>query len=271
MADHRGHTTTHTEDMAERPDSVGVTTRPVDDRAPLQATETRTSRRPAAEVGYGSDADHTADVKISEASNLARDRVRWGPILAGLCTALTSLLLLGLLGLALGLTVVNAGTAAAQGAPPDDAGRTTAIWGAVSALISFFLGGYVAGKTAAVFDRGWGALNGALVFLVAVPVTLWLASMGLGTVMGTLGSFAGSLNADPGTAQTAAQGAADQARQAAQNVQPVDVARAAERVRNAAWGTLLGAVLGLGASALGGMLGTRRELQVSRATGRVSE
>ena len=260
MADHRGHTTIDAEDMADRPDRVGVTTQPADDRAPLPVTETRTARRPAAHVSSRGDVDHATDVKISEASNLARDRVRWGPILAGLCTALTSLLLLSLLGLAFGLTVVNAGTAAAQGAAPDDAGRNTAIWGAVSALLSFFLGGYVAGKAAAVFDRGWGALNGALVFLVAVPVTLWLASMGLGAIMGTLGNFASSLNADPGTAQ-----------QAAQNVNPVDVARAAERVRNGAWGTLLGAVLGLGASALGGMLGTRRELEVNRATGRVSE
>ena len=48
----------------------------------------------------------------------ARDRVHWGPIVAGLLTALTTLLLLSLLGLAVGLTTVNAGTAAAQGAPP---------------------------------------------------------------------------------------------------------------------------------------------------------
>jgi hypothetical protein len=178
MADHRGRTATDADDAADRP-GRDVTTHTVEDRAPLGVTETRTTRRPMTGAGSRYDEDDTADVRISEASNLARDRVRWGPILAGLCTALTSLLLLSLLGLAIGLTAVNAGTAAAQGAAPDDAGRNTAIWGAVSALISFFLGGYVAGKTAAVFDRGWGALNGALVFLVAVPVTLWLASMGL--------------------------------------------------------------------------------------------
>jgi hypothetical protein len=49
---------------------------------------------------------------------------------------------------------------------------------------------------------------------------------------------------------------------AAAQVRPVDVARAAEGARNAAWGTLLGAALGLVASALGGWLGTRRELEV---------
>ena len=211
------------------------------------------------------------DVELPKAMNLRQDRVRWGPIVAGLVTALTSLLLLSLLGLALGLTTVNAGDAAAQGSLPEGAGRNSALWGALSALLSFLLGGYVAGKTSAVFDRNWGALNGALVFLLGVPVMLWLASQGLGAVLGSLGSFAGGLNADPGQVQNAAQNAGDQARQAAQNVQPIDVARAAERARNAAWGALAGSLLGLGASALGGYLGTRREVEVDRRTGRVSE
>jgi hypothetical protein len=211
--------------------------------------------------------DDDIDVEIPEALNLRRDRVRWGPIVAGLCTALTTLVMLGLLGAAIGLTVVNAGTAAAQGGPPPDAGRNSAIWGALAALIAFLLGGYVAAWTAAVFDRGWGALNGALVFLLAVPVTLLLAGMGLGTVLGSLGSFASGLSPDPGQVQ----GAANQARDAAANVQPIDVARAAEGVRNAAWGALAGSLVGLGASALGGYLGTRRELEIDRRTGQVSE
>lgn len=80
MADHRGHTTSDAEDMADRPDRAGVTTRPADDRAPPQVTETRTARRPAAHVSSRGDVDHTTDVKISEASNLTRDRVRWGPM-----------------------------------------------------------------------------------------------------------------------------------------------------------------------------------------------
>ena len=239
-------------------------------------TETRTTRTaarptdtPRRERYAGRDDDY--DIEIPEALNLSRDRVRWGPIVAGFLTALTSLLLLSLLGLAIGLTAVNAGDAAAQGGAPADAGRNSAIWGAISGILSFLLGGYVAGRTAAVFDRNWGALNGALVFLLGVPFTLWLASQGLGAVLGNLGSFASGLNADPGQVQNAAQNAAGQAQQAAANIQPVDVARAAERARNGAWGALAGALLGLGASALGGFLGTRREVEIDHRTGRLSE
>jgi hypothetical protein len=243
--------------------------RTFDTETPATRTATRPTGTPRRER-YG-DHDDDYDIEIPEALNLTRDRVRWGPIVAGFLTALTSLLLLSLLGLAIGLTAVNAGDAAAQGAAPADAGRNSAIWGAISGILSFLLGGYVAGRTAAVFDRNWGALNGALVFLLGVPFTLWLASQGLGAVLGNLGSFASGLNADPGQMQNAAQNAAGQAQQAAANVQPVDVARAAERARNGAWGALAGALLGLGASALGGFLGTRREVEVDRATGRLSE
>jgi hypothetical protein len=65
---------------------------------------------------------------------------------------------------------------------------------------------------------------------------------------------------NPAAAQ-AAQGAAGQAQGAAQgaaqNVSPADIARAAEAMRNTAWVILIGALVGLGASALGGLLGTR--------------
>jgi hypothetical protein len=200
---------------------------------------------------------------LPDGFDLRSDRVHWGPIVAGLLTALTALLLLSLLGLAIGLTTLNAGTAAAQGGPPADAGRNSAIWAGIAGILSFLLGGYVAGRTAALFNRGWGALNGALVFMLAVPLILWLAGQGLGTVFGSLGNLSGALANTPGAAQ-AAQGAAGQAQAAAQNVQPIDVARAAEAARNTSWGTLAGSLLGLAASAFGGWLGTRHPTATER-------
>jgi hypothetical protein len=128
----------------------------------------------------------------------------------------------------------------------------------------------VAGRTAAVFDRRWGAWNGALVFIVAVPVTLWLAGQGLGALLGTLGEFAGALNLNLGQLSSSAQDTANQAQQAARSAQPVDVARAAAAARNAAWATLIGLLVGLGAGALGGALGIRRELAMHRTTVRVT-
>lgn len=212
--------------------------------------------------------DTTVDVEIPRTLNLRHDRVRWSAVLAGVVTALTSLLLLSLLGIAIGLTTVNAGTAAAQGGPPADLGRNLGIWGGAAGLVSFLLGGFVAARTAAVFDRSWGTLNGTLVFLLGLPIILWLAAQGLGFALGT---FAQSLQIDPGSAANAADQARQSAQQAAQQVQPIDVAQAAERARNTAWSALLASLLGLAAGAVGGYLGTRRELEVNRVTGEVTE
>lgn len=216
-------------------------------------------------------ASREAEIQIPEAYNLDRDRVRWGPIWAGLLTALTTLLLLSLLGLAVGLTAVDAERAAREGGVPLATGVGTAIWGALSAILAFLLGGFVAGRTAAIFNRRWGALNGALVFLLGVPVILYLAGTAIGGLLGTLGNYAAGLDIDPNQVRAAAQGAANQAGQAAQNAPAEQVGRAAENARNGAWGTLLGLLLGLGASALGGALGTRRDLDVDRRTGNVRE
>lgn len=218
-------------------------------------THSAVGQSPGSEIQY-QNVEEVREREVPDGFDPARDRVRWGPILAGLLIAITALLLLSLLGLAIGLTTVNAGTAATQGGPPPDAGRNSAIWAAISGIVAFVLGGYVASRTAAVFNRGWGALNGALVFMLAVPLMLWLAGQGLGTVLGSLGNLSGALATNPNAAQ-AAQGAASQAQSAAQNVQASDIARAAEAVRNTAWGTLAGLLVALAASTLGGWLGTR--------------
>src|SRR5438093_9912558 len=123
------------------------------------------------------------------------DRVYWGPIIAGFLTALTTMALLNLLGLAIGATSINAGQAATQGTPVAETGMNSLIWAAVSGIIAFLLGGFIAGRTAGTYDRGWGMLNGMLCFMVAIPFTLWMATTGLGAIAGGLGSFAGSLTA----------------------------------------------------------------------------
>ena len=203
--------------------------------------------------------DRELEIDIPETYALDRDRVRWGPVLAGLVTALTTLLALSLLGLAVGLTAIDADQAVAGRTEPRGLGLGSAIWAGVSAVLSFLLGGWVAGRAAAVFNKGWGALNGMLVFLVAVPCTLWLASQGVGAVLGQLGTVAQSLNIDPNAVRDAAQQAGQQAGQ----VTPEQADKAVQSARNTAWATLLGIGLGLGAATLGGLLGTRSELTVN--------
>lgn len=221
-------------------------------------------RRPDDTRARVRDRDDDVELELPKAMNFGRDRVRWGPVLAGVFTALTSMVALSLLGAAIGLTAMNAGTAAIQGGPPPDAARNAEIWGAISAIIAFLWGGYVAGRSAAVFDRTWGALNGALVFLIAVPIGLWLMGQGFGAVLGTMTNLSAALGMNANQAAANAQAAAS-------NVTPYDVAQAAERARTAAVVALLGMICGFVAASVGGAMGTRRTLEVERDTNQVTD
>jgi len=140
---------------------------------------------------------------------------------------------LSLLGFAIGASTVNTG-AAVQGNVNQDAGSYSAFWAGISAILSFLIGGYVAGRPAAVHERGWAALN---------------IAGGLGVNLGQLGATASG---------------------AAKSITPAQAQQAADTARNTAWGTLIGLLLGCGAAALGGTLGMRHAARATHATGAVA-
>jgi len=207
------------------------------------------------------------------------DRVRWGPIFAGLCAALSTLAVLAVLGLAIGLSSYT------PGQPASNFGIGAGIWGAISALIAFFIGGWLASYTAAGRSR-WGMLNGAMVWIVAIPLLLYLIAGGIGSLLNTAGNVAAGAAANPaitnavngatGQNQGAANGSTTDNTGAAgntgtngntgtagnqapgTNVTPQQAQDAARSAGNGAWGVLLSLVLGFLASTFGGWLGSRR-------------
>ena len=166
------------------------------------------------------DADHVAD---------RRDSARWGPIWAGLITALTTFTLLELLAIGIGLQDV--------GADNDGEGLVSGIIG----LIAFFTGGWVAGITSAVRGATTGLLNGLLVWALGTVLILVLSAIGLGQIFGALGNLVGQLLLLQGGLIVV-------------NV-TVDPEQVAQAIRDAALGTFLGLLLSALASALGGWLG----------------
>lgn len=106
------------------------------------------------------------------------DRVRWASVLAGLFTTLSSLVFFTVLGIAIGLSTFDANN-------PDNFGLGAGVYGAISALISFFLGGWMSARTTAVAGTGNAILNGAMVWLVAIPLIVNILGTGVGTLLGT--------------------------------------------------------------------------------------
>ncbi len=168
-----------------------------------------------------------------------RDRVRWGPILAGLLTALGTFLLLSTLALTIGVL------AAPRGTDAEDAGAAAGIVSAVIALLSFFVGGLVAARTAAIDGRTTGALNGFLVWALGILLILVLAAFGLGQLFGAAGDLFG------------------QYRSIGSPTPDVDPSNAATALRNGALGAFLGLALPAAAATLGGFLGARETTDTS--------
>ena len=205
------------------------------------------------------------------------DRIRWGTILAGLFAALTTLVVLSVLGLAIGLSNYDAGD------PLSNFGLGAGIWGIITAVLAFLIGGWLAASTARVYGRANGLLNGAMVWVVAIPLLLYLLGSGLGALVNTAGSVAATgvaavapvaaaaapaagtaVAQTPGaeaTVQTGGQAVA-QAAQAtvaavSEQVNPQNTEKVTSAAGKTAWGTLAALLVGLLAAAVGGLLGAR--------------
>ena len=171
--------------------------------------------------------------------NARRDRVRWGAIWAGLVTALATFLLLTTAAIAIGAQAVDAGAT-------DENAMAGGIVSAVIALLAFMAGGFVAGRTAGVVGRGYGALNGFLVWALGVVLILALAAFGLGSLFGASGDL---------FAQYQQMGAPQP--------EGVDENAVIEGIRNGSIGAFLAMLLPALAATAGGLLGSRDQVVVA--------
>lgn len=156
------------------------------------------------------------------------DMVRWGPIIAGFAATMALLLLMGILGAAIGATSLSqTGQAAAN-----NAGTFGVIWAAISVIVSFFVGGWLAARSAGLGGRLTALLNSSIVWAFTLLFLILLAGIG---VAGSLG-LVNSLGLPLGNAQ-------------------VDTQQSA----TAAWGTLIGLVLAWLSAIVGGLVGMHDE------------
>ncbi|SDQ04730.1 permease [Quadrisphaera sp. DSM 44207] len=188
----------------------------------------RPGAQPLADSGVGPTTGTNVTVEAER-----RDRVRWGPVWAGLIVVLPTFLVLELIALALGWLDLA----------PGEGGGGGIVTGIIG-LLAFFLGGLTAGATAMWRGADDGLLHGILVWALGVVAILLLTLLGGGALFGSLASAA--------TEVVNLQ----QVGQAAQGVD-VDPAQAAETARTAGGAAALGLGATIVASALGGLLGAK--------------
>ena len=162
-----------------------------------------------------------------------RDRIRWGPVWAGLTVALSTYLLLQLALIAVGVVELGGDT------------TTDVVSSAVAATVAFFLGGVTAGATAMWRGVDDGLLHGVVLWGVGLIALLVLSVAGSGLALGSID-----------TTQVFDQFSADQ----------VDTVQANDAAQEASGKALTGLVVALAASAAGGVVGAklwpRREIDL---------
>ena len=198
----------------------------------------------------------------------AHCHVNWTAVVVGAFAAFAMVLVLGLIGIAVGAHLVG----------PDHRvvdlkklGMGSLIFSVVAAFFSFVVGGWVAGKIAGILHAEPAMLHGAITFLVTVPMLVLLAGLGAASSFGGWYAGLGHTAAPsspyvrpdlPAPGATAEEITAYRDQQAHYNLNVVKFNRDAEQwqvdtpkvTQNSALGTVTALLLGLIGAVLGGWM-----------------
>ncbi|HLP07314.1 MAG TPA: hypothetical protein VK178_04050 [Opitutaceae bacterium] len=112
----------------------------------------------------------------------------WGAVIAGAIAALSAHLLITTFGVGLGVQMIDARS------DPDPAKRFSVgvgiVW-SISALLSLWLGGWVAGRLTPEPSRGLGRLHGMLVWSLATVVMAFAVTTSSGLLLGGVAKLTG--------------------------------------------------------------------------------
>lgn len=106
-------------------------------------------------------------------------RISWGAVFAGTFVALGVWILLHALGMAAGLTAIDADDPSSL----RGVGIGTGIWSIIAPLIALFVGGFVATRSTGVIHRGLGALHGAVLWGLTTVLGALLVAMAIASVV----------------------------------------------------------------------------------------
>ena len=110
-----------------------------------------------------------------------RSLVQWGPILAGFFSATAIFLLLTALGIAIGASVLEPRAAGVA------IGPWPAVWAAITIIVAFLFGGWVASRSTLVGSRYSHLMDGFVVGAAGLTMIVWASAAGLGYLFGTIG------------------------------------------------------------------------------------
>jgi hypothetical protein len=190
-------------------------------------------------------------IEIEEVSVIPRDEVwrawpvSWTGVWVGTLTSLAVLVLLGLIGVAVGSHLIGPSPRVLSW---HEFGFLALAFSVASAFFSFAAGGWVAAKVAGIARAEPAMLHGAIAWLVAVPALVVLAGLGGNSF---LGPWYGGLAGTPAWTKASAPKTTIAPEDEAAKKEAEDAARA---TRNSALGAVTALLLGLVGSVIGGWM-----------------
>lgn len=130
---------------------------------------------------YRRDHDVSAEVVSATDTPALLKRVSWGAIFAGTVIAMGLLILLGMLGTAIGFRAIDP----QQSGAFDGVGIGAGIWWIVTSIIALAVGGYVASHLSGIPEKRSASLHGASVWGVITLLMLWFAAGAAGSAINT--------------------------------------------------------------------------------------
>ncbi len=158
-------------------------------------------------------------------------RVSWGAIVAGAFLTLATAWLMTLLGMAIGVSILDASEAAAMGT-----GFTigTGLWMLLTALVAFFVGALLTARLARSADQMNGLLHGICLWSVTTVLMLILSYWGIAGLLQAGASAVGStISGAASTVQTGGQALTGSGRALAQVGDALAKSKLADRVISA--------------------------------------
>ena len=191
-------------------------------------------------------------------------RISWGAIFGGAFIAMFFQLLLGLLGLAIGLTILDPGQAQARGLSIG-----AGVWMVLITIISVFIGAFAAGRFAGLSAKYDGLLHGVATLAFLSILSIFLVSSGVSNVVG--GAFSFGLQAaklpqaqqamPDQSMQQQQTGAAAQLQNMTPQQRMIAQQQAAKYATTATWITFITSLLALIVAAVGGYLGMQSRVK----------
>lgn len=145
-------------------------------------------------------------IPVDEARRMMLPSIRWGAIFAGVVVGISVQTLLGILGIAGGLSVMN-------GTPGESTGSGPVLWMIVSLFISAFAGGFFAARMSGSRRKVDGSMYGAVTWAVSMLLFAMMLSTTAGAILNGLYSAANTTVIYSGTATDVPPPVTEQLRQ----------------------------------------------------------